>query len=174
MTPVQKIIKYIDQLKDKDELEKIASAAISRIEELNKHRGELHLELIDGYWYAVEPGQGERKGRQLGKQLTMTETLKQAREKQPTIQDFEVTPEQAKELRKIDPERVGWWHDSTKNNYNTRYYDIPPYQEAAARWKQNNALAHDPVAITYRMSIETIRKLRALEEMGFEIIYPVN
>lgn len=173
MNAIEKITNYITRLENKDDLQTIAQAVTKRLDELSRRKGSLYLELIDGIWYALELGNdGERKGVTLGKQLTMSQALKQARVKQPVIQDFEVTPKQAAELRKQNPERVGWWHDSDNQHHLIRYYDIPPYQAAIAKWKRDHDLAHDPLAMVFRMSIETVQKLRELEGAGYEIVYP--
>ncbi len=170
MNAIEKITHYISQLENKDALQTIGRAVTNRLEELTRPKGQLNIELINGVWFAIPPGQ--TTGKELGKQLTMTEVLKQLREKQPTPTDFELTANQAATLRAKEPERVGWWHDSTNGQYLTHYYDIPPFQDAIARWKQNQALAHDPLTTTFRMSLETVRQLRELEESGYDLVYP--
>lgn len=169
MNAIEKITLYISKLENKQALETISTAVKTRLDELTRPKGQLHLQLIDGVWVALE---ATGKQTTLGKQLTMTEVLKQLREKQPTPTDFELTANQAATLRAKEPERVGWWHDSTNGQYLTHYYDIPPFQDALARWKQNQALAHDPITTTFRMSLETVRQLRQLEESGYDIVYP--
>lgn len=172
MNAIEKITNYITRLENKDDLQTIAHAIQKRLAELEKQKGILKLTLIDGVWYAlgVEAEDGKKPGITLGRQLSLAESLKQAREPRPTMQQFELLPKEAKAYRDRDPSCVGWWYDN--GSHVPKFYHIPRFDEANGKWKRQNELAHDPVAMAYRLSVEGMEKLKRLENEGYKIDYP--
>jgi hypothetical protein len=155
-----------------EELATLAQVIQARLEELERDKGELYLTSHKGEWYATSPPQPDGRRRiiaKLGPKLTPAAALKQAREKAPEIESFELPKLQAAQLKEKEPGKVGWWEDKQRNRH---YYDQPAYNQARALWKKGHDLANHPLAMAFGLTCGGVEKLIQLEAAGYRLVLP--
>jgi hypothetical protein len=165
MTSLEDVQRYIQNSKDKGELVTIIELAERNIKRIETGKGIIRVVCIREQWYAKFPaGQPPMK---LGKRLSTVEVLKRNRKKPPSPADYEISYEEAARRRLKNPSSVGWWEDDQRQ---THYFDEPEYAKSKASFANWKRLAADPLAMTCRMFLESVHKLRVLEGQGYEIV----
>lgn len=167
----QQIIEAIGKM-GREELAALALAIQARIDELERDKGELYLTLHKGEWYATMPPQPDGRRRvitKLGPKLSPAAALKQAREKPPEMEAFELPKSDAARIKTNQPDRVGWWEDGRGNR---RYYDRPAHDQARSLWRKGHDLANHPLAIALGLTCRGVEKLVKLEADGYRLVLP--
>jgi hypothetical protein len=62
---------------------------------------------------------------------------------------------------------AGRWED---DNGNKGLYDVAKYQKAKSEYLAWRKLAHDDLALTLRMKVDAVQKVRLLESRGYELV----
>lgn len=168
------IIEHIKQLNDKIQLQVIITTAKNRLEELENQKGKVFLVLKGDSWYAVLPPDSENRVREklLCYRLTPSQVLKQAKPKPPQQEDFEIPAEDALKLQRTNTQDVGWWEEMINGKEVRRFFLFHDYKVKEAEYKETYKLGNDTVALTYGLTIEAIKRLRYLEQLGYEIVLP--
>lgn len=154
---------------EKDELEVLIKAAQGHLDNLNRPKGILNLVMVDGEY--ILRLSGTSKGVKLGPPLTPAASLRQATTPAPVPADFEIPKDLAKKQMNEKPESVGWW-EVDGQIASRRYYQLEPYHAARSAWHEHHKRASDPLALAYHLPVESVKKVRELEEEGFTIQLP--
>ncbi len=169
---IEAIINSID---DTDTLEGIIQLVKQRLEEIEKEKG-VNIILYNGHWYAVQHLNYPQKRRaiDLGKHLSAKDVWERSQAKPPSALDYKIPEKQAKELRKTNPEEVGWVEEDTENGAkpDCHYYLVPDYNRVRSSWHKWQKLASHPLAMSYGLTVEGMAEVLKLQDMGYHLIFP--
>lgn len=159
---MQDILEQITSISDRDLLQEIKRIAEERLSFLAQKRV-VQVVCQNNEWMVAF---GKRTV-SLGKRLTPSEAMLQAKQPAPKSIDFILAQPEAEKIRRSDPSQVGW----VRNNDGTvmYYFLYPEYDRARTAWHEYHKYASDPLAISHGIGVEGMRILRRLESEGYQI-----
>lgn len=163
---LQQALDIISILNNISDLKEITLAAQTRIRQLQTNPLRLaEMTLVDNRWQIVI--NEKQITIDLGKRVPSSELLTRAKLKSPTPAHYQLPDEEAQRLMSSrEREIVGWWEEGGQRK---GYYHVKKYEEAKLKWRRWHDLATDPMAMSYGLEVQGMRKIRELEKRGYKI-----